>query len=189
MLRSESVEGLVGCCHKKMLRSVSGSIGCFLLTVLLCKPEIFLLLLWQQLCIGGPIMRQTFWSDQSEARPVEGKIVLIWKHKIYIPDVHGLPEYMVYRLDGEILQRKSLNPPVRMAGPIKRVRFGSGASLLLLLPGRWERKKTNLSEKKFLARRNVASVRFSSSLVLSSTTNQVASTFLILTKPVQDCPI
>ena len=183
MSRSEALKEL-----KKILRWVSGSIGCWLLAVfLLCKPQIFLLL-WQQLCIGRPIMRQTFWSDQSEARPVEGKIVLIWKHKIYIPDVHRLPEYMVYRLDGEILQR-SLNSPVRMAGPIKRVRFGSGASLLLLLPGRWERKKTNLSEKKFLARRNVASVRFSSSLVLSSTTNQVASTFLILTKPVQDCPI
>merc|ERR1712037_660851 len=49
--------------------------------------------------------------------------------------------------------------PVRMAGPLKRVRFGSGASFLLLLPGR----------------RNVASVRFSSSLVLSSTTNQVTT--------------
>jgi len=46
-----------------------------------------------------------------------------------------------------------------MAGPLKRVRFGSGASFLLLLPGR----------------RNVASVRLSSSLVLSSTTNQVTT--------------
>jgi len=48
---------------------------------------------------------------------------------------------------------------VRMAGPLKKVRFRSSASFLLLLPGR----------------RNVASVRFSSSLVLSSTTNQVTT--------------
>ena len=71
-----------------------------------------------------------------------------------------------------------------MAGPLKRVRFGSGASFLLLLPGRWERQR-ELYLKILFARRNVASVRLSSSLVLSSTTNQVASTFLNLIKIAQ----
>merc|ERR1712032_577270 len=44
-----------------------------------------------------------------------------------------------------------------MAGPLKRVSLGSSTSFLLLLP------------------RDVASLRFSSSLVLSSTTNQVTT--------------
>ena len=78
-VKEEDVEiggcGRIGCCHKKLLRSVSGWTRCFLLTVFLsnlhCKPEIFLL--WQQLSIGRPITRQTFWSDQSEGRTCGGQ--------------------------------------------------------------------------------------------------------------------